>query len=335
MSARVMNNLARFTPNIEVYSIDECFISLQGFNNLKDYCMLMRNNVIQNTGIPISVGVAPTKTLAKLANKLAKKNNGVYILDSPDRITKAVGDFKIDEIWGIGKQYCKKLNDFGIITAEDLRSQPIEWIKENLTIQGVRMWYELHAKSCIPLSSIIERKQGIRSSRSFGKLTDNYFYIEEATASYATRVAEKLRKDKSCASLISIRLITNIHKPETPQYSQNVTLTLTHPCNNDSEIIKHAIKGLKMVYKPGYLFLKVEVFVTGLIPENEVQLNLFQGYEGKRKNQVSALIDKLNNHYGRGTLRLAVEGFEKKWSMRRQFLSPPYTTNWDSIIHVE
>jgi DNA polymerase V len=256
------------------------------------------------------------------------------VLDSADKIAAAVKDFKVEDIWGIGRQYAKKLQDFGILTAHDLRIQPLEWVQEKLTIQGVRMWYELHGKSCIQLASMTERKQGIRSSRSFGKLTDNYTFLEEATVSYCARVAEKLRKDKSCATLLSIRLLTNIHRRDTAQYTNSTVLTLPHPTNNIMELAKHALQGLKSVFKPGYLYLKVEVYATGLIPEREVQLNLFSGYDGKRKNEVSELMDKLNGHYGKGTVILAAEGFEKEWKMRRNFLSPGYTTEWDAIVKV-
>ncbi len=335
MSARVMNNLARFTPDVEIYSIDECFLSLKGFSNLNRYCKQMRSEVIRNTGIPVSIGVAPTKTLAKLANRMAKNFNGVCVLDKADKIHEAVENFKVEDIWGIGRQYAKKLHSFGILTAQDLRSQPIEWIQENLTIQGVRMWYELHGKSCIQLASMTERKQGIRSSRSFGKLTDNYTFLEEATVAYAARVAEKLRKDKSCATLLSIRLLTNIHRPDTAQYTNSTVITLPYATNSILELAKYAVGGLKTIFKPGYLYLKVEVFATGLIPEQEVQLNLFSGYTSSRKNELSKIMDRLNNHYGKGTLILAAEGFEKKWSMRRNFLSPLYTTDWASIIRVK
>lgn len=335
MSARVMNNLARFTPDVEIYSIDECFLSLSGFSNLETYCTQMRSAVIRNTGIPVSVGVAPSKTLAKLANRMAKNFNGVCILDTPQKIDDAANDFKVEDIWGIGRQYAKKLQGFGILTAQDLRKQPLEWVKEKLTIQGVRMWYELHGKSCIQLASMTERKQGIRSSRSFGKLTDNYTYLEEATVSYATRVAEKLRKDKSCATLLSIRLLTNIHRPDTPQYTKSTLINLPHATNNVLELAGHAVQGLKTIFRPGFLYLKVEVYATGLIPEKEVQLNLFSSYNGTRRNEVSRLMDRLNNHYGKGTLILAAEGFDKKWSMRRNFLSPAYTTEWESIIRVK
>ena len=334
MSARVMNNLARFTPDVEIYSIDECFLSLAGFSNLETLCTQMRQQVIQNTGIPVSVGVAPSKTLAKVANRMAKKHNGVCVLDTPQKIALAVKDFQVEDIWGVGRQYAKKLQSFGILTAQDLRSQPIEWVQEKLTIQGVRMWYELHGKSCIQLASMTERKQGIRSSRSFGKLTDNYTFLEEATVAYCARVAEKLRKDKSCATLLSIRLLTNIYRPDTKQYTKSVAITLPHPTSNILELAKHAVQGLKSIFKPGYLYLKVEVYATGLIPEKEVQLNLFSNYEGKRKNEVSDLMDKLNNHYGKGTLILAAEGFEKEWGMRRNFLSPGYTTEWEAIVRV-
>lgn len=334
MSARVMNNLARFTPEVEVYSIDECFLGLSGFEDLEDYSKLIRNSVIMNTGIPVSVGVAPTKTLAKMANKIAKKTVGVCVLDTDVKITEAVNSFLIADLWGVGPAYLRKLLLEGIETAGQLREKPLSWVQTTMTIQGARMWYELWGKSSIHLENKSERKKGVCTSRAFGKLTDNYQELEEATASYAHRLSEKLRQDKSCATILNVRLITNKFRTELPQIFPGISIALPHPTNDTNELVKHAVSGLRRIYCKGYLFLKVELFATGLIPENEIQLHLFEEYKGKKNKQVSQLLDKLNAHYGHGTVRLAAEGFKKAWNMRREFLSASYTTSWSDIAKV-
>ncbi|MBC7914290.1 MAG: DUF4113 domain-containing protein, partial [Pyrinomonadaceae bacterium] len=188
--------------------------------------------------------------------------------------------------------------------------------------------------SRIPFGVYPERKKGICCSRSFGKSTGELAEITEAVSNYASRVAEKLRKDKSCATLLSVRLFTNRFREDLPQYLKGITIPLPNPSSNTPEIVKAAIIGLNTIYRTGYKFIKVEVFVTGLIPENEVQLNLFNYFDGIRQDKISHLMDKLNNHYGRGTLRLATEGFQKVWAMRREHLSPGYTTNWADILKV-
>jgi len=335
MSARVMNNIARFTPDVEVYSIDECFIQLTGFDDLEEYGYLIRNTVIRNTGIPVSIGLAPSKTLAKIANKLAKKSSGVFLLDTPEKITAALEAFPLNDVWGIGSQYYKKLHSHGLEFAGQLRQMPMEWVRTNMTIQGVRMWDELWGRPRIAFGVYRERKKGICCSKSFGKLTGDLNEITEATANYASRVAEKLRQDKSCATLLSVRLITNQFRPDLPQYFKGITVQLRHPANNTSDIVKAAIKALNLVYHPGYKFIKVEVLVTGIIPQSEVQLDLFNNWDGVRQDKISKLMDKLNMHYGRGTLRLATEGYKKAWNMRQNFLSPDYTTDWDDILTVK
>ena len=334
MSARVMNNIARFTPDMEVYSIDECFIRLTGFNNLEEYGHEIRNAVLQNTGIPVSLGLAPSKTLAKIANKLAKKSSGVCLLDTPEKVLAALERFPLNDVWGIGGQYYKKLLSHGIEFAGQLRQMPMEWIRTNMTIQGVRMWDELWGRPRFAFGVFRERKKGICCSKSFGRLTEDINELAEATSSYASRVAEKLRHDKSCATLLSVRLITNRFRADLPQYFKGVTVRLSQPTNNTSDIVKAAIRALHMAYQPGYKFIKVEVLVTGIIPQSEVQLDLFNSWDGIRQDKVSQVIDKLNLHFGRGTLRLGTEGFEKKWKMRQNFLSPGYTTDWRDIVKV-
>ncbi len=335
ISARLMNNLARFTPEVEVYSIDECFLRFKGMENLHTYAQYLRESVIQNTGIPVSVGLAPTKTLAKLANKIAKKSStGVYVLDTEEAITEATKIFPIADLWGIGRAYQVKLELEGIRTAAQLRAKPEQWIKHQLTIQGVRLWHELWGRPCIPLKEVLERKQAICTSRSFGQLTNNLDELIEATTAYASRLAEKLRADTSCATVLTVQLLTNRFRKDLPQYNPAISLALSHPINNTPDIVKASVKGLKSIYDPRFQYSKVAVIVTGLIPEQEVQLNLFTEWNGPKHNQVSELLDRINQYYGSGTLRLASEGFRKRWAMKRENVSPNYTTDWGDILRV-
>lgn len=334
MSARVMTNIARFSPDVEVYSIDECFITLPVYSDFEEYAHTIRDSIIKNTGIPVSVGIAPTKTLAKLANKMCKKTGGVCVLDTEERIRLALNDYQVEDLWGVGRAYAAQLIKLGINTAADFRQLPIGFVKDKLTIQGVRMWNELWGKSCIPLSAVIERKKGLCTSRAFGNLTSNIEDLKEATVSYASRLALKLRKDKSCATVLSIRLLTNRFKIDTPQATPGISISLTHPVNNTLDIVKTALEGLSIIYLEGFMYQKVEVMATGLIPETEVQLDMFSTWNGVRNDKLSKIMDNINQHYGSGTLRMASEGYSHSWTMRRRFLSPSYTSKWEDILKV-
>lgn len=334
MSERVMNNLARFSPDVEVYSIDECFLKLQGFSDLENYMSKIRETTIRNTGIPVSVGCAPTKTLAKLANKLAKKGNGVCLLDTEDKINKALLTYPVEDVWGVGRQYARKLFSLNVDTAEKFRNMPIEWVHKNMSIVGVRMWRELKGESCLDLKTVLEPKKGMCTSRAFGKLTDDYEELSEATSSYAARLAFKLRREKLCTNVLSVRLLTNRFRTDLKQVFPAVTIALEHPINNTPDLIKAALNGLNKIFLKGYKYQKVEVMATGLIPENEVQLNIFNPYKDEN-NKLSRVLDKLNAHYGNGTVRMASEGIKKKWDMRREFLTPDYTNCWDDIVKVK
>lgn len=332
MSARVMTNLARFTPEVEVYSIDECFLGFKGINNLQSYAEVIRETVIRNTGIPISLGVAPTKVLAKIANKLSKKANGVMILTEQDHITTILENYPVEDLWGIGREYAHKLIAMGIETAGQLRALPIDWMQKHMTIVGVRMWRELWGKSCIPLNLVLDRRKAMCTSRAFGKMTDDYKELQEATTSYISRLAYKLRKEKCCATIITVKLLTNRFKLNLPQATPTITIALPHPVNNTHDLVRTALEGLRKIYLRGYLYQKVEVMALGLIPEVEVQLNIFNEYKGIKHDKLSKIMDKLNAHYGTGTLRIATEGKDQRWTLRREFLSPEYTTSWKDIV---
>jgi DNA polymerase V len=334
MSARVMTNIARFSPDIEVYSIDECFMTVPVYAAFDAFAHTLRNHIIHNTGIPVSVGIAPTKTLAKLANKMCKQTGGVCVLETDQQIAEALAKYNVEDLWGVGRAYAAQLIKQGIETAADLRNLPIGYVQDKLTIQGVRMWNELWGKSCIPLSDVIERKKGLCTSRAFGKRTGNLVDLTEATVNYASRLALKLRHDQSCATVLSVRLITNKFKNDSPQASPCISIPLSHPVNNTLDIVKTALAGLKAIFLTGHLYQKVEITATGLIPETEVQLNIFSSWNGVKNDKLSAVMDHINQHYGSGTLRLAAEGSTHRWTMRRNFLSPSYTSKWEDILKV-
>lgn len=334
ISARVMTNIARFSPDMEVYSIDECFIGLSGIDRLCSYAENLRDNVIHNTGIPISIGVGPTKVLAKVANKLAKKAEGHLVLQTPEQIEAALSKFPIDAVWGIGHKHAVRLKKIGVNTAKEFRQLPINWVQKNMSVVGVRLWRELWGQPCLPIKMISDPKKGLSTSRGFGRTTDDYEELKEATSSYTARLAQKLRREKLCCTLLSVRLLTNRFVEKEKQIYPQITIPLKTAANNTPELAKHTLWGLEQVFLKGYRYQKVEVSAFGLIPEDKVQFSLFNGYDGDRLNRISSLMDKLNNHYGAGALRLCSEGHHPKWNLRRDFLSPNYTTNWKDIIKV-
>ncbi len=334
ISARVMTNIARFSPDMEVYSIDECFIGLSGFEQLDSYAENLRSTVIHNTGIPISIGVVPTKVLAKVANKLAKKSTGHLVLETPGQIEKALNSFAVGDVWGIGRQHAARLQKIGVNTAREFRELPMAWVQKNMSVVGVRLWRELWGQPCLPISMVSDPKKGLSTSRGFGRTTEDYAELVEATSSYTARLAQKLRREKLCCTVLSVRLLTNRFIEKEKQVYPQVTIPLKTAANNTPELVKHTLWGLQQVFLKGYRYQKVEVSAFGLIPEEEVQLSLFNTYDGERLNRISSLMDKLNGHYGPGALRLCSEGHHPKWNLRRDFLSPNYTTNWKDIIKV-
>jgi DNA polymerase V len=334
VSSRVHNTLKQFTPNIEIYSIDECFLNFEGFHliDFEKYIQDMRKFTIQATGIPVSVGVANTKTLAKLSNKIAKKNNGVLILKDDSDVKQALKDFDISDLWGIGRQYSKKLNGYGIKTALELRNCTDDFIKKHLSVVGLRLVKELRGEPCIGLEEVVPRKKGICTSRSFGKNVERYEELKEAVSTYAATVSGKLRKDNSCANLLTVFIHTNPFKEGIAQYSASKTVKLPVPTNNTTELIHHSLMALKIIFKNGYLYNKAGIIVTGIVPSDQIQTNMFDSTDREKLKKVDKVFDQLNKTWGRGTVRVASEGIVKKWSMKRGLLSPDYTSKWEDII---
>lgn len=335
MSERVMHNLSRWFPRLDVYSIDEAFGWLGGVADLESYVPKIRTSVIRNTGIPVSIGVAPTKTLAKLANKLAKKNNGVMVLDTPQKITEAISNFPVHDLWGIGRQYYKKLEELHIVTVKQLREMPEMWFKQHMTIMGQRMYNELWGRPAIPLDEIRETTKGITVSRSFRNYIEKPEILAEAVTLYASRLAEKLRAQQLRCKYLQVFLYTNKNREDHPQHFPTQTHTLQVASNNTSDLVWVAVKVAEGLFKEGIKYRKAGVIATGLVPESELQLNFFTEHDGGKKDTISAVLDKLNMAYGRGTLRMATEGFEKKWRLKHEYLSKGYTTRWSDIVQVK
>ena len=332
ISNRVMSTINQFAPNYEVYSIDEIFIDLKGFEkhyNLIDYCKEIRYVVKRNTRIPISIGIAPTKTLAKVANKLVKKKfkaDGVCYLKTQEDVKELLKDFDVGDIWGVGRQYEKLLKKHGIDTALKLMNANDSWIKKNLSVVGLRLVNELRGMPCIELDEVPADKKNICVSRSFGHMIADVKILEESLSTHANTASEKLRKQGSNASSISVFLQTNRFRSDLPQYFNTKQIELPFATNDSANIIKAALKVLYLMFRPGYLYKKCGIYLNELTPANEVQLNLFVEEDSEKKKKLNKAVDILNTKWGRGALKYAVQGTEKKWKLKNECLSKSFTT---------
>ncbi len=339
MSQRVMDILSDYSPEIEIYSIDEAFLKLKGFENynLHDYANQMRHKVTKWTGIPISVGIAPTKTLAKVANHVEKKypklKNGVYIIDSEEKRVKALKWLPIESIWGIGKQHAKLLRANKVLTAFDFIQLDDAWVRKHLTIVGLRLKRELQGIETLDLVEV-QSKKSIATTRSF---ETNYIQIEEVQeriSTFAVLCAEKLRKQHSCCNSLMVFIHTNRHRQDLPQYSQSIVIKLPFPTNSSIELSKFANLALKRIFKKGYAYKKAGVIVQHLTPESDTQLNIFENGNPKHIPLMKA-IDKLNTSYGQQKIKLGSQDSKRIWKMKQHQLSPRYTTKLSDIIIIQ
>lgn len=335
MSARLMNNLARYTYTLMVYSIDEAFLALGNIQNLdlEKHAETISRNVMHDTGLPITVGIGPTLSLAKLANKAAKKQKQSYlVLADEEQINRIVREFPIEDVWGVGLQYYNKLSEFGIKTAHDFRQLKADFVRQHMTVQGWRLHQELWGRPCNVIRDVAERSKGIESSQSFNSYQTELEPIEEAVAMHAATVALKLRQQNSMAMTLTIYLRTNKHNIKHDQHYPSITVKIPFAANSTHQLTRVAVQAIRAIFQPGFNYLKTGVRATGIIPEGEVQFNMFNDYEHSREQKLAGLMDDLNDRYGRGTLRLAADSFERKWAMKQEFLSKQYTTNWRDIV---
>jgi len=333
MSQRIMEILEGFADRLEVYSIDEAFLRLNGFEhlNLEKCGKKIRSTVLRGTGIPVSVGIAKTKTLAKVANKLAKKNGGTYnLIDHPD-INAVLDKFDVSDVWGIGRQYTKFLNKYNIKNARQLKYADDAWIRKHMTVVGLRTVWELRGISCLQLEQAPPPKKEICTSRSFGKAVETFPEMREAVADYTSRAAEKLRKQRSVAGNILVFITTNRFKDE-PQYTNYIQVNLPSPTSCSFDLVQHALFGLKKIFKTGFRYKKCGILLTDICPADQVQTNLFSDnrYDPKA-GKLMKVMDQINHRYGAKTINIATSGHRKKWDMKRDMKSPHYTTDWNEL----
>jgi len=329
LSSRVMEILRDFSSELEVYSVDEAFLMLKG-ENQDDLARLIRGTVMTWTGIPVSVGIGPTKTLAKAANRVAKKRSEGYFDFCGSDSRLFLKDLEVGEIWGIGRQYQAFLNKNGIYTALQLTQQSDSWVKKNLTMVGLRTKWELEGKPSIDMEQAPPPKKGIFSSKSFSYPVTELLDLMEAAADYGTTATEKLRKQKSVCRFVNISLMTNYFRKGDRQYSNAATIELAVPSAYPPDIISAARRGLEQIYKKGFKYKKIGIYLTGIEEENRGQLDLFLK-EDPRKYRIMESVDRINKKYGRNTVNCMNIRETSSWQMKREQLSPRYTTDWEEL----
>ena len=340
LSARVMSILSTFSPKQEVYSIDECFLDLAGFDPkvLMAYGQTIRKTIKQQVGIPVCVGIADTKTLAKLANHCAKKRyagkDGVCDFGryTPTQIRKLFATIPVGDIWGIGRKIAEKLITMKIETVEDLRTADQARMRQQFSIVVERTIKELNGIPCIELDAANTPRQQIMVSRSFGQEVSNYDDLAESVAYFATTAAEKLRKDGSVATSLCVFIQTNPFKLKDPQYTPSLVVSVGEPTDDTTRLVNTALRGLKSIHRPGFKYKKSGVLLMGLQAKQAVQATLFDDTAAQEKSKKLMLVmDSVNRRMGKGSMTIAASGTKQRWAMRRDRKSPNYTTDWDEL----
>jgi len=346
LSMRVMDTLRALAGvhNTEVYSVDEAFLDLDMIpgNELYDAAKRMKEITEQWTGIKVSIGVAPTKVLSKVANKLSKKDKkgtgGIIILDSVEKIKDALESTPVDDLWGIGHRYANKLKNFGIENGWQLRNMPEEWCRKNLGgVVGVRMIRELKGIPCILMKDPLEVKKMIATTRMFGTPVHKLSDLKEAVATYASRAAEKVRRQRSAATSLDVFVVANgfiDRKYEYNPQSRHSHITLPQATSNTGELIGYAALLAENLFRPNEKYIKAGVLLGGLVPDNSIQSNLFMTQEKNRLPQLMSAIDNINFSMRDDVVKYVATGLKRNWKMRQQLRSKRYTTRWDELFEI-
>ncbi len=340
LSARVMSILSNFSPNQEIYSIDECFLDLDGFDpaSLMEYGQKIRLAVKQGVGIPVCVGIADTKTLAKLANHCAKKglagSNGVCDFGQLDeqQLSALFAGIPVGEIWGVGRRISARLDEMDIKTIEDLRRADPEYIRQQFSVVLERTVNELNGTPCIELEEAGTPRQQIMVSRSFGSEVTQLSDLSESVAYFTTRAAEKLRHDGSVAASLCVYVRTNPFKEDAPQYQRSMIVPLFQPTDDTTKLVHASLQGLKAIYRSGFGYKKSGVLLMGLQSKGTVQATLFDDpVEQAKSDSMMRVMDAINRKMGQGSVTVAASGVKQRWAMRRERKSPNYTTEWSEL----
>ncbi len=333
-SARVVEVLHSFSPGVEPYSIDECFLEVPvPAESAARWAVDLRRTAGRWTGIPVTVGIAPTKALAKVANRIAKKRHrdtGVLVLTEAGRIEEALRGLPVGDVWGIGPSYDRQLTGMGIRTAWHFRETPDEWVDRLMGVVGLRLAKELRGEPCLDLEQVRDPKKNINVSRSFGRPVDALSEMREAAATYAAQAAVKLRGERSAAAGLTVYLATDRFRDE-PQYSNAATGRLAPATDDSRRIVACAVQGVSAIFREGYRYKKAGVMLHDLVSRGEVQGELFASGDGEGSGELMGALDRVNRRFGRGALRFAGEGFRKGWRTRFSRRSPGYTTRWSDL----
>ena len=339
MSNRVMQTLTQFTPEMEIYSIDEAFLDLSNFSriDLAEYGRNIKTTVERWTGIPVSVGIAGTKTLAKIANRLAKYSkiaNGVLDLSNSKYLDRALESVEVGDVWGVGRKSAKFLTTNGINNALQLRDADDNFIKKKMGIVGIRLINELRGISCYPLEQSPPRKKSITVSRTFKKGIESIDELHEAVAAYVSSGAEKLRKEKSVAGVLIVYVMTNRFKED--YYYNSTTINLPVRTNDTSELIGYARDGLRKIYKKGCQYKKAGILLNDLGSESLVQANFFDTVNRVRTKKLMKAVDEINGDIGSGAIQYGAVGLSRNQSWKTAFnqRSGSYTTHWEQLLEV-
>ncbi|WP_410706458.1 Y-family DNA polymerase [Citrobacter braakii] len=342
MSSRVMFTLEALSPRCEIYSIDEAFCDLAGVRNcrvLADFGRELKDAVYQNTGLAVGVGIAQTKTLAKLANHAAKKwqrqTGGVVDLSNLDRQRKLMAALPVGEVWGVGRRISKKLEAMGLRTVLDLAETDIRFIRKHFNVVLERTVRELRGEPCLELDEFAPVKQEIVCSRSFGERITDYDAMRQAICSYASRAAEKLRGEHQYCRFISTFVKTSPFALNEPYYGNSASVKLITPTQDSRNIIAAATRSLDAIWKDGHRYQKAGVMLGDFFSQGIAQLNLFDENAPRRGSEkLMEVLDHLNAKDGRGTLYFAGQGVKPQWAMKRDMLSPRYTTRYSDLLRV-
>lgn len=339
MSRRVMATLRSLAPGIEVYSIDEAFLDLSGIptGELPELGRRYAATVRRHTGIPVSIGIAPSKTLAKVASKLCKrypKLQNSCLMNRPEDIAKVLGTFPAADIWGIGRRHARMLQSAGIVTAGQFAAAGEGWVRARMGVTGLRTWKELHGEPCIGFEHAPAAKQQICTSRSFAAELTDPEELRKAVALFAGLCAEKLRRQGSVCSEVQVFITTNRHRPESPQQYVNQIRTTLSPTDSTLEITTLADRALRSIFTPGFSYKKAGVILGGISPRTAVQTSLFDPADRGRQARLMKALDEVNGRFGRHTLVTAIQGFDPV-AANRNHVSPDYTTSWDELPEVK
>lgn len=336
LSNRVMNLLADFSPRHEVYSIDECFVDLTGMPELRSVSYAMREKIMRWTGIPVCVGIGPTKTLAKLANFVSKKHprsKGVFNYNALNEAQKSklLSGIPVDEVWGVGRKLAPRLAEYGVETVQELREAHTPTLRAEFGVVVEKIQRELQEIACVGTEEVTPPRQQIIASRSFGNPARDMASLKAAVALFVENACAKLRAQQSHASMLQVFLRTNRFRDDLPQYNPSMAVPLVTPTDSSLVINRWASVLIDQIWRPDYAYKKAGVMLSEITPNTQRQADMFAKAEQAEDSKLMPVLDRINQRFGRGVIRISSQDAGEKWEMRQERKSPAYTTSWDEV----